>query len=341
MTGIRQLADHLNISIGTVSRALNDKPDVREETRKRVLAAAQELGYFANHSGRSLRKGTTNTAGFMIELDPQTAVNSDNFFMGVFDGVKRALSPVDMDLVILPCSTDERPSAFLRRMVARGIVEGVILSATLRNDDRIEFLRRAQMPFVALGRTGISNQFSWIDLDFEGFVRQSVDRLAAFGHQRIAIAVPESEINLRYVLERSYRREMKRRGLSFPTDYLLRTDSVDRADGTLGDRLLALAPRPTAIILGYELMALGLYHRLEALGIVPGRDLSIIGLRESPQSMSLFPRLTCFRIDLPKLGHALGAALLRSIPAHTVELGRHTATRWPMQLVPGDSDGPV
>ena len=72
MKGIRQLAEHLDISIGTVSRALNGKPDVNEETRKRVLAAAEELGYVANQSGRSLRQGTTNVIGLMIESSKET-----------------------------------------------------------------------------------------------------------------------------------------------------------------------------------------------------------------------------------------------------------------------------
>ena len=59
MIGIRRLAEHLNISIGTVSRALNGRRDVSEATRNRVLEAARQLGYVANQSGRSLRQGTT------------------------------------------------------------------------------------------------------------------------------------------------------------------------------------------------------------------------------------------------------------------------------------------
>ena len=76
MRGIRRLAQHLDISIGTVSRALNGRPDVNEVTRKRVLEAAEEFGYVPNQSGRSLRQGTSNTIGFMIELNAETAANS-------------------------------------------------------------------------------------------------------------------------------------------------------------------------------------------------------------------------------------------------------------------------
>lgn len=93
MKGIRQLAEHLDISIGTVSRALNGKPDVNDETRRRVLAAAEELGYVANQSGRSLRQGMTNVIGLMLEVSRETVENSDDFFLGVTDGLQRVFFP--------------------------------------------------------------------------------------------------------------------------------------------------------------------------------------------------------------------------------------------------------
>ncbi|MGO7580679.1 LacI family DNA-binding transcriptional regulator, partial [Rhizobium ruizarguesonis] len=77
--GIRQLAEHLDISIGTVSRALNGKPDGNDETRRRVLAAAEELGYVANQSVRSLRQGMTNVIGLMLEVSWRIPFMFDDF----------------------------------------------------------------------------------------------------------------------------------------------------------------------------------------------------------------------------------------------------------------------
>ena len=91
MKGIRRLADHLDISIGTVSRALNGRPDVNEATRQRVLEAAAQMGYVPNQSGRALRKGTTGVIGFMIETGAKTAADGDTFFLSVFDGVQTVL----------------------------------------------------------------------------------------------------------------------------------------------------------------------------------------------------------------------------------------------------------
>ena len=91
MTGIARLAKELGISTGTVSRALNDKPDVNPETRQRVLETARKFGYVANQSARNLAKGKTNTVGFMVELHSIAVTYSDNFFMGVCDGMQSLL----------------------------------------------------------------------------------------------------------------------------------------------------------------------------------------------------------------------------------------------------------
>lgn len=342
MQGIKRLAQHLGVSIGTVSRALNDRPDVSEATRKRVLEAAEKLGYVANQSGRSLRQGVTNAVGFMIELNFETAPNSDNFFMNVFAGVAKSLAADGLDLIVLPCTTEDDPTKYLRRIIGRRMVDGVILSATQRNDARIEILQRARVPFVLLGRSETPGDYPWIDLDFESYVDTSVARLAAMGHRRIALAVPATHVNLRYVLTRRFRVAMKRHGLAPDSDLILPTKSEERGGYELVDRLLGQSDRPTAVILSYELMAVGLYHRLDELNLVPGRDLSVIGLRESAQSRSLFPRLTCYRIDLAGLGVALGAALTATMrKGRGQKSGPLLQTLWPMELIPGESDAPV
>lgn len=339
MQGIKRLARHLNVSIGTVSRALNGRPDVSARTRERVLAAADKLGYVANQSGRSLRQGTTNAVGFMIELNAETAANSDNFFMSVFDGVKRALKPRGLDLIVLPCASEDDPAAFLRRIVGRRLVDGVILSATQRHDERISMLTAANVPFVALGRSETPGDYPWIDLDFEGYVDASVDRLVGFGHRRIALAVPITGINLRFVLVKRFKAAMARHGLKITSADVFPSRSNEQGGYELADRLMALDERPTAVILSYELMAVGLYHRLDELGLRPGRDLAVIGLRESPQSRSLRPLLTCNRVDLPELGITLGETLLTAMPGGAAP-AKPVRKLWPLELIPGDSDGP-
>lgn len=338
MKGIRALARHLDISIGTVSKALNGRPDINPETRKRVLEAAITLGYVANQSGRSLRQGSTQTVGFMIESNRDGATDSDNFFMAVFDGVQLALAKHNLDLLVLPCASNEDSVAYLRRMVARGIADALIISATRRNDPRVVLLAGAKIPFLTLGKPEVPGQ-PWIELDFEGVALQSVDRLATRGHREIAVVLPASDLNLGNLFLAGYKRGLRKHRIEFDPGLVIRARSSEEGGYELGSELLKLRRRPTAVLLSYEILAGGLYRRLNEAAVVPGRDIAIIGFRESPQTRFLVPRLTCFNTSLRDLGIALAEMLLSQMPAFEDHYPNWPTTKvWPMTLVPGESD---
>lgn len=342
MKGIKRLAQHLDISIGTVSRALNGKPDVNEETRKRVLDAAAKLGYVPNQAGRSLRRGATNAIGFMIESNDETEANSDNFFLGVIAGLTGALLQHGLDLVVLPCSVNEDPHDYLQRIVARRLVDAVIISATQRGDRRIDLLKAARIPFIALGRTGGEDEHAWIDLDFEGVAHEAVARLVARGHRQIAVAIPDNDINLGYVFRDAFVDALAHHGLTADPSFIIRARSSEHGGYTIGNAILAMENRPSAIVLVYEMMAIGLYRRLSEAGVIPGRDLAIIGFREGPQSQFLSPALTCFRMSLRNLGIGLAEGLLATMPAYADSYSPGPVHKlWPMELVEGESDAMV
>ena len=338
MIGIKSLAEHLNVSIGTVSRALNGRPDVNEETRKRVLEAAEALGYVPNQSGRSLRQGTTNAIGLMIESGPETAANSDNFFLGVIDGLQSSLSRHGLDLVVLPCA-DEEPHAYLERIAARRLVDGMIISATLHNDRRIEFLTRSKIPFIALGRSASGASHPWIDLDFEGVAMRAVDRLVANGHRRIAVGIPSNDINLGFIFYEGYEAALQKHGIPLDPALVIRTRSTEQGGYLVADEMLRMRDKPTAVLLIYELMAAGLYRRFRESNLLAGRDIAVIGFRESPLSRYLSPTLTSFRVSLRDLGISLAESLLATMPAFAGAYPTGVTHKiWPMELVEGESD---
>lgn len=338
MKGIRALARHLDISIGTVSKALNGRFDINAETRKRVLEAAAELGYVANQSGRSLRQGATQTVGFMIESNQAAPTDSDNFFMAVFDGVQTVCRRQHLDLIVLPCASDEDPTDYLNRMVARGLVDALIISATRKDDPRVSLLTKAGIPFVALGRSGGSNH-PWIELDFEGVAQRSVDRLVERGHRDIAVALPATDLNLGNLFLQGYKRALKRHDIEFIGEYAIRTESSEQGGYQLGSTLLELKRRPTAVMLSYELPAGGLYRRLVEASVPPGPGMAVIGFRDSPLTRHLTPRLTSFATSLRDLGVALGEMLLSRMPSFQDGYPDWPMNKvWPLTLVPGDSD---
>lgn len=335
--GIRQLADHLDISIGTVSRALNGKKDVNEETRRRVLDAAEKLGYVANQSGRALRKGSTGVIGFMMQTGHEITGHGDTFFMSVFDGVQTVFARHGLDLVALLCASDEDPDAYLKRVVARGFADGMMLSATRRVDHRFELLDRRKIPFVTLGRSLTDVGQPWIDLDFEGMAATTMHRLAARGHTRIAVLRPVDDLNLGHVFLEACRQTLAGYGLAIPDALVLRASPSEAGGYRAAQALAAMDARPSAVVVLNDGTVTGLYHGLDAAGLTPGKDIDVIGLH-SPQARYLSPKLTCFELSLRDLGIALAESLLATMPAYAAHYSDAVQRRlWPMTLIEGES----
>ncbi len=337
MIGIRELARHLDISIGTVSRALNGKADVNLETRKRVQAAAAALGYSPNQSGRSLRKGATGLVGVLIPSDPeQTLV--DPVFAAVLDGLHRCLPAAGLDLAIFLYSGEEEAFAALRRVAERRMADALIIAQTQRVDPRIDFLLARAIPFVAFGRSGTGAAHSWVDMDFGAAVDGAVERLVGLGHRRIAAVLPDGDLNYAHLMIERLREALVRHGIELPATYLPRLGHGEAGGYRAGEALLALDERPTAVLAAGRTLAVGLYDRLREAGVRPGRDLAVIGLHCDAQAQFLSPSLSCFQSDLPRVGRELGGALLAAM-GRAGDGVRLVQCLVPVTFRQGDSEG--
>lgn len=341
MKGIKSLARHLDISIGTVSRALNGKPDVNEETRKRVLAAAAELGYVANQAGRALRRGATNAIGFMMQTGAEITSEGDVFFMSVFDGVQAVFARHQLDLVALLCSSEEDSNAYLQRMAARSFTDALIISATRRHDPRIEFLASRKIPFIALGRSLSDAGHPWLDLDFETMANAGVDRLVARGHRRIGLFAPLDDLNLGFVLTGACRDALERNGIAFAPDLVFRGHPSERGGHQIAHAIAAMADRPTGFIIASERVTVGFHQGLVEAGLTPGRDIALIG-RGGPHARYLRPTLSGYTLSLRDLGVTLAESLLANMPAYaeTYPLGVVRKVV-PFDFIEGESDAMI
>lgn len=335
--GIRDVARHLNMSISTVSRALNGRPDASSHTRERVQKVAAELGYYANHFGKSLRSGVTGSVGFVMQTSHTVTAQGDTFFMAIMEGMQTVLGRHELDLIALLCPSTEDPNEYIRRIVSRSFVDGLVISHTRRIDPRISFLAENKVPFVALGRSETDAGHSWIDVDFEDIARKTMERFVARGHKRIAVILL-SEVNFARVFLGSARRTLANHGLELRPDYVFRTSATDAGGYAVARRILAMPERPTAIAVSNETITTGLYRGLYESGVIPGRDISIIG-RDSPSTRLLTPSFTSFRINLHDLGVMLGEALLSTMPSYSDQYPLGIVRRvFPTRLVQGHSD---
>ena len=338
---IRELARRLNVSIGTVSRALNGRADVSAETRRRVVEAARKLNYAPNQSGRSLRKGATHAVAFLLQPHPGDHPYGEPFFLTFMKGLQAGLAERGLELIMVmdpPGGEQER----LRRVVEARWADAIVLAWTRRRDPRIEYLSEVGFPFATLGRSlSGGTAYPSLDLDFVRAGEESVARLAARGHRKVALVSPPPELNFAYLFRRGYRQGLRRAGLAFDPA-LLAAGEVNEAGGYAATRELMQGRNPpTAILFNNDALALGGCRALGELRLQPGRDVAAIVIVDSPLCSYLSPALTGFSVALEPLGRRLAEMLLAAMP-HTVGPDGPRIMRevWPLALIARESDAP-
>ena len=347
MIGIRDLARHLDISIGTVSRALNDRADVNPLTRQRVREAAAKLGYSPNQSGRSLRRGRTDLVAMIVPSGTDnTLINT--VFLSVLDGLKRRLGEHGLDLAVFLESGSEDRLGPLRRLTERSLADALIIADTEGVDPRVDYLLKLAKPFVAFGRTRTSARHAWVDADFEAAVEGAIERLVALGHRRIGLTLPDLRRNYLDLVVTGYRRGMRTRGLRVDDRWCVRRPTGERGGLNAADALLGADPRPTAILVSESMHAVALYRRLNEAGLRPGQDISILGLLPDARAQYLIPTLTTYQTNWTTIGKMLADAVTSEIVAAAADRGpdewsnaeflrARVQYKMPVEFSPGES----
>jgi DNA-binding LacI/PurR family transcriptional regulator len=340
VSSIHDLARHLNISIGTVSRALNGRADVNAETRQRVLDAAEELNYKPNQSGRNLRRGATHAIAFMLQPHPGDQQYGEPFFIPFLTGLQARLAENGLDLIVVMGAPGDYQHERLRRVVETRWADAVVLAWTRREDERIDYLAKAGFPFATLGRSRSGGKsYPSLDLDFEKAGSDAVDRLVARGHRRIAAVRPSLNLNFGYLFLSGYRKALKRHGIEVDPD-LIAAGFINESGGyEVTPNLMRAKDPPTAIIFNNDAMALGGCRALVEIGLKPGDDVAVVVIVDTALCRYFSPTLTSFRPALAPLGRRLAEMLLESMPAFAGPEGaRITREVWPLELVARDSD---
>lgn len=310
--GIRNLARELNLSIGTVSRALNDRPDVNETTRARVKEAARVAGYVPDQSGRSLRKGRT---GIVAAILPTTGIGGqcDAALFRVLEGCRRGLLARELDLIVLFRGPEEDPLVNLRRIVSRRLADAVIVNQTRRDDPRLDYLRAQGIEHVALGRSGGLDRGDWVDFDHTAAAAQAARMFLRSGHRELALVLSGSEMNYELLMAEAFRAEAARYGLAPQAVRVIRTAWNGRL-AEEGRALFASGRRPTAVLVGHESIAAMLYAEFGGLGLRPGSDIALISASPTIENQSLAATLTHFDTDLEAAGAALAKRIVALMP---------------------------
>jgi LacI family transcriptional regulator len=323
---LHDVARQAGVSTATVSRVLNSPALVTESTRELVLRTVDELGYMPHFGGRALVSNRSNTMGAVIPT-------MDNaIFARGLQAFQETLSDAGVTLLVASSGYDlAREFEQIRTLVSRG-TDGLLLIGTARHAETYAFLDRRRIPYVLTWNYRPSQKACFVGFDNHTAARTMASTVIDRGHQRIAMIAGITDSNDR-ASDRvdGVRAALDEAGLSG------RDLTVVEAVYSLGDgrracaRLLEHKPRPTAVICGNDVLAVGAVTQVKAQGLRVPDDISITGFDDIELAEASDPRLTTVHVPHRRMGEAAARALLAirdgTEDCQGVELETHVVMR--------------
>src|SRR6187401_129982 len=186
---IGEIARRAGVSRSTVSYALSGRRPVTPETKQRIQAVIDEIGYRPNAAARALKEGRTRTLGLVI---PPASLRLTDMQLGFVASVVEAGARADLDVLLSP-SGGEHDRSFERIVTGRR-VDGVILMEIRLEDDRVTRLQQTGLPFVTIGHTANPEGTCWVDVDYGTLIARCVHHVADLGHRDVALVNRSAEL---------------------------------------------------------------------------------------------------------------------------------------------------
>jgi LacI family transcriptional regulator len=320
---IRDIADAAGVSVATVSRVINDRPDVAPGTRDEVLRHVRAHNFTTNRSARALSVGRTGYVGFTMPY-----VRAD-YFASILAGAVEAAFEQEMRLVLCATLHEHDREVSLLETLIDGATDGAIILLPEETSEELEALRSSGYPFVVADpRIPLTEGIPAVSAAHRAGAKAATDHLLALGHRRIAHisghrtwAATEERIE-------GYHAALAAAGV-LPAGELLAEGDFEMPSGyAAAGRLLDLAERPTAIFASNDNMAVGVLQAARERGLSVPADLSVVGFDDAELARSVTPALTTVRQPLAELGRTAVSLLMRLIEGQRVEALRvELATR--------------
>lgn len=262
---IATVADRAGVSRQTVSNVINSPDVVREETRERVRAAIDELGYRVNQAARQMRTGRSRLIAVRIEPASDGINGSvlDRFLHGLTD----AAAVQGYRVMLYTAADDADEIATYDNLLSAYELDAFVLTSTHHGDPRTTWLAERQVPFVTFGRPwGAPDTHAWVDVDNAAGTRAATEHLLANGHRRIGFLGWPAGSGVGDARRAGWRETLDAAGADGPEAAVI--DGVD-AGATAAAGLMSHKEPPTALVCASDSLALG---ALRVLGTVVGFD---------------------------------------------------------------------
>lgn len=301
---IRDIAKKLNLSIAAVSRAMDGYPDISEETRRKVIQTAKEMGYVPNRAARQLRRQKADAIGYI--LPSETPRFADPFFSEFLSGLgdETALHPFDLLVSIAPPGAEAEQTIY-RNWVQSRKVDGFILDRLHLHDWRVRFLAEHTIPFVGLERSMDGVDYPHVQVDNASSMASLVTHLVGLGFKRIAFIGGPDQLVIQNERLAGYLQGLLENHLTFDPALVVSSDLTGTSGYQATKRLRSIPDPPDAIMCINDETAFGALHALRDLDIDIGKDVAVTGFDGVAASAHSDPPLTTLDIPVHEIAHKL------------------------------------
>ena len=304
---MKEVAAEAGVSTATVSRALAGRNEVKDEVRKRVIAAAAKLDYHPNRLARGLRLGQRKVIGVII---PDLR---NPFFTGVAHGVEAVLYDAGYTLLLGHSDGDpEREQVQLGVLRGEGVA-GLVFIAGNRPEANYETLRSWDIPVVAVDRSPGGLEVDLVCSNNRGGMRRAAAHLLSLGYKRIAIVTGPAGIDVAEERLGGYQDALRSAGIALRESFIVYSDFRQEGGYAAMARLLDLPEPPRAVVVANNLMTLGALQAVEERHVRIPDDLALVGFDDMPWAAFLRPPLTAVAQSAEELGRTAAQLLLKRL----------------------------
>jgi len=304
---IHDVAKESGVSYSTVSRVLNGFEFVKEETRVKVLATAEKLGYVANMQARSLAGGKTRIIGLLVP-------GLDNGYIGeIVRGIDEEIDKFNYDLMLYTTRRRVGSEAHYVKTISNGLTDGIILVVPLLDREYLVSLREHNFPYVVVDQTDPQFNSTVVESTNWQGAYDATQYLIKLGHRRIAFIKGLSAIQSASDRLAGYKAALADAQLFYDDCLVVEGDFFAQSGYAAARQLLQNPSRPTAIFASNDLMALGAMEAIREFGLNIPQDISLVGFDDIPQAEMAHPRLTTVRQPLEQMGRVAVNLLIEQI----------------------------
>lgn len=326
MVTLKDIAGKCGLSVATVSKAMNNMPDISPATVQRVREIAQSMGYLPNAAARSMKTGRSMTIGMLMYLGDHESLWTHNYSALIADSVHRILEDAGYDLTPVSFKGASSMGGYLNYCRYRNY-DGIIVMSGGSQDSSLEELADSDFPLITID-CKLQGKGSVTSDNIEG-MHSLVRYIYNKGHRKIAF-IHGNESTVTRDRIHGFCSACRELNLSIPSSYIKESPYLSlEGSAQATEELLALADRPTCIIYPDDLASQGGITVLKAHGLSVPDDMSIAGYDGTVLANMLVPKLTTYRQDCQAIGVNVANMLLEAIrqpgkykPRHLIQPGR-------------------